>query len=257
MNPLTMKLEQFTSLAEDERKWLDEFCSSSRRTFEPGQPIFERGQRATEVVVVLDGLAIRRKSLRDGRQQLLAFLIPGDLCDVEVFVLEAMDHDIVAVGETVCAFVPAKVMEAQLHRSCNLTRALWWSTMLDSAILREWLVGHGSRDARARVAHLFFELLIRHRLVGRAQGDSFALPLPQEALAEAVGMTAVHLNRTLQELRADGLIRFEKKALTVLDPAGLKAAASFESDYLHLKRTEGRNQAASHRTGDLVSSSPI
>jgi CRP-like cAMP-binding protein len=100
----------------------------------------------------------------------MALLIPGDLCDVEVFILEAMDHSITAISDTTCVLIPATVIEDLLSEHTKLTKALWWSTMTDSAILREWIVGHGSRDARERLAHLFCEMLIRYRVRGRDYG---------------------------------------------------------------------------------------
>jgi CRP-like cAMP-binding protein len=252
-NPLTMRLEQFTRFDTAERNRLDQLLSYPTETYAPREVILERGEKVDSIHLVLTGLAARRKQLRDGSRQVMAFLIPGDLCDLEVFVLEAMDHDIVAVGETTCVVIPAKVIEDLLSESSTLTRALWWSTMVDSAILREWIVDHGSRDARERLAHLFYELLVRHRVVGETTDDSFPFPVTQDLLADALGLTPVHLNRMLQELRAQGLIEFQGRTVTVLDPARLKNAAKFEADYLHLVRTQARDGEVSKRAGDLVS----
>jgi CRP-like cAMP-binding protein len=186
----------------------------------------------------------------------MAFLVPGDLCDVEVFVLAHMDHDIVAVGETTCALIPAREMEALLSESSKLTKALWWSTMTDSAVLRARIIDHGRRDARERIAHLFYEMLIRYRIVEETSDDGFDFPVTQQELADASGMTPVHVNRTLQQLRDEGLIEFRNKVLRVLDPPGLKQAARFETNYLHLTRTEQGDLAVSDRAGDLVDPDP-
>jgi CRP-like cAMP-binding protein len=250
-NPLALKLEQFTRFEPSERVRLDELIGSTRK-FARGEDIIGAGEHASHIHLVMDGFAARSKVIRDGQRQLMAFLIPGDLCDVEVFVLEAMDHDIVALCDTTCALVPADQMEAVLGESSNLTRAMWWSTMTDSAVLREWVVSHGIRDALGRVAHIFCELLIRYRIVGMGLDNRVPFPLTQEELSEATGMTPVHLNRVLQELRADGIIDLHGKVLAVLDFPALSRIAQYEPNYLHLMRTERADPAVAERVGDLV-----
>jgi CRP-like cAMP-binding protein len=193
--------------------------------------------------------------LADGERQIMAFLVPGDLCDVEVFILEALDHNITAMSTTTCVLIPAKVVEDLLTESSKLTKALWWSTMTDSAVLRERIVDHGSRDARERIAHLFYEMLVRYRIVAETTDDSFPFLMTQEDLADASGMTPMHVSRTLAQLREEGLIDLKSKVLTVLDPPRLKEVAKFNANYLHLIRTEGRDKEVSDRAGDLVSPS--
>jgi CRP-like cAMP-binding protein len=254
-NPLTMKLEQFTSFSPAERLQLDELLNYPKHTFARGKEIISEGDKVDDIHLVLTGLATRSKSLPDGTRQLMAFLVPGDLCDVEVFVLEAMDHDIIALTETTCVLIPAKEIEKLLTESSNLTRALWWSTMTDSAVLREWIVNHGSREARERLAHIFCELLIRYRIVGGTSDDSVPFPITQEELAEATGMTPVHVNRMLGQLKADGLINLNSKTLTVLDFDRLKEVAQYNGNYLHLMRTERRDADVSERAGDLIPAS--
>jgi hypothetical protein len=143
-------------------------------------------------------------------------------------------------------------MERLLTESSSLTRALWWSTMTDSAVLREWLVNHGLRDSRERLAHIFCELLVRHRIVGGSTDNIVPFPLTQEELSEATGMTPVHANRTLQQLRADGLIELNNKRLTVLDFKRLSEVAQYDASYLHLVRTEKADPGVKERVGDLV-----
>ncbi|HEX8535137.1 MAG TPA: Crp/Fnr family transcriptional regulator [Allosphingosinicella sp.] len=255
-NPLTMKLEQFTSFDPEERQRLDQLLSYPTKTYARGKTIIREGEKVDDIHLVLTGLAARSKTLRSGARQFMALLVPGDLCDVEVFVLEGMDHDIVAMTETTCVLVPAKVIEGLLTESTKLTKALWWSTMTDSAVLREWIVDHGSRDSIERIAHLMCEMLIRYRIIGETTDDSFPFLLNQEELADATGMTPVHVNRMLQQLRSKGLIELTGKVLTVLDPKGLQQLAKYESSYLHLVRTERRDPEVSQRAGDLVSASP-
>jgi CRP-like cAMP-binding protein len=253
-NPLTMKLEQFSSFTPAERQLLDGLLAGRGETYARGETILHEGQKVDQIHLVASGLAARSKTLEDGGRQLMAFLIPGDLCDVEVFVLDAMDHDIIALTPTTCILIAAEKMQGLLTQSGDVTRALWWSTMTDSAVLREWIVGHGRRDASERMAHLFCELLVRYRIVGQAEDNRFDFPLTQEELASATGMTPVHVNRVLQQLRSDSLIELSGKSLEILDFAGLREAAQFESAYLHLIRTERGDPAVRARAGDLIDS---
>jgi CRP-like cAMP-binding protein len=251
-NPLTMKLEQFTRFELSERIRLDELVSTGRKTYDRGQKILREGDKVDEIHLVLEGLATRSKVIKDGHRQLMAFLVPGDLCDLEVFVLDAMDHDIIAMTQTTCAVIPASDMEQLLTESSNLTRALWWSTMTDSAVLREWIVNHGTREAKARLAHTFCELLIRYRIVGMARDNVMPFPITQEELSDATGITNVHANRVIQQLRAEGLVEQTGKFLRVLDFPALAAVAQWEPHYLHLIRTEHADPAVVERVGDLV-----
>lgn len=197
-------------------------------------------------------MAARYKDLPGGDRQITAFLIPGDMCDLEVFVLDERDHGIAAITDTTCALVPADMIRQLLTELQGLTEALWWSTMIDAAVLRERIVDHGRRDARERLAHLFYEMLIRYRIVGLAEGDAFPFPLTQNELAEAVGLTPVHVNRVLQQMRGEELIEHKGKVLTVKDPVRLKRVVRFSSRYLHLRRTEARDDEVAVRAGNLV-----
>jgi CRP-like cAMP-binding protein len=247
-----MKLEQFTAFTADERRRLDELVAGAAKCFAARTDILKEGEKVDHIHIVLSGLGARYKLLPDGERQIMAFLIPGDLCDAEVFVLAEMDHSVGALTETRCALVATKAMEALLTESSQLTRALWWSTMTDSAVLRERIVDHGRRDARERVAHLFYEMLVRYRLIGQAVDGSFDFAVTQEELADATGLTPVHINRTLKQLREEGLVEFRGKSLRVLDPPGLKRAARFNPNYLHLDRTEDGDREVAGRAGDLV-----
>jgi CRP-like cAMP-binding protein len=249
-----MKLEQYARFEPEERARLDQLLTYPIESYPRGTPILSEGEKVDTIHLVLTGLAARSKTLQSGARQFMALLVPGDLCDVEVFVLAGMDHDVVALTETTCVIIPAKVIEGLLTESTTLTKALWWSTMTDSAVLREWIVNHGSRDSLERIAHLMCEMLIRYRIIGETTDDSIPFPLTQEELADATGMTPVHANRMIQQLRADGLIDLKGKVLTILDPQALLKLAKYDSAYLHLTRTEHRDKIVSDRAGDLVES---
>lgn len=251
-NLMTMKLEQFARFSEESRCQLDELASGRRRTWPRKRDISSEGDSVEEVHLVLSGLAARYKDLPDGGRQITAFLIPGDLCDVEGFVLERMDHGVIALTETTCAIIAQPVMRKMLTETRELTEALWWSTMTDTAVLRERIVDHGQRDALERIAHLFYEMLIRYRMVGMTDGNAFEFPVTQGELADATGLTSVHVNRMMMRLRAEGLIEQRDKIIIVKDPAGLKRVARFNARYLHMHRTEAGDEEVAHRAGDLV-----
>jgi CRP-like cAMP-binding protein len=251
-NPLTAKLEHYTAFSPDERTRLDQLLMGKRQTFPARSEIIADGEKVTEIHLVVSGLAARSKYLPDGGRQIMAFLVPGDLCDVEVFVLEAMDHSITAISETECALIPAKTIETLLTEMSGLTKGLWWSTMSDAAVLRERIIDHGRRGAKERLAHLFYEMLIRYTVIDQVTDNSFSFPVTQEELADATGLTPVHINRILQEMRSDGLIELRHRTLTVTDPDRLKQVARFESDYLHFKRAAERQDRHGKKAADLM-----
>jgi CRP-like cAMP-binding protein len=185
------------------------------------------------VHLILEGWAARYKILPDGRRQFTAFLIPGDFCDLHVTILKQMDHGILALTSVTVASIPHGEMNELTESRPELTRALWWATLVDEGVLRAWLVNLGRREAYERVAHLMCEMHARMKNVGLVHGGAFELPLTQEQLADALGLTAVHVNRMLKRLRDEGLIRTGSKTLTILDADALGKASGFDPSYLH------------------------
>lgn len=251
MNPWTMKMEQFTAFSDMERRRLDELINGPRDRHAPKEDIIADGEHSNRCHVVLTGLACRYKLLPDGGRQIMAFLIPGDLCDAEIFILKVMDHGVAAITPTTTALVSAEDMKNLLRETSSLGEALWWGTMTDLGVLRERIIDGGRRDAYVRIAHLFYEMLVRYRMVELTDGDSFEFPVTQVDLADATGLTPVHANRILQRLRKDGLIKFAGGVVTILDPDALKTAAQFNGDYLHLDRVHD-HAPVGRRAGDLV-----
>jgi len=250
-NPWTKKMEMFTAFTVEERRRLDELVTARRVTYGPREDIIVDGAHSADCHVVLSGLACRYKLLRDGRRQIMAFLIPGDLCDAEIFILKVMDHGVAAMTPTTTALVSGAAMKDMLRETSRLGEALWWGTMTDLAVLRERIIDHGRRNARERIAHLLYEMLVRYRMVGLAGDDSFDFPITQTDLADATGLTPVHANRTLRKLRADGLIEKNGRVIKVIDPEGLKKVAQFNGEYLHLDRAH-EHTGIGRRAGDLV-----
>lgn len=230
---LINKLEHFTRLSEADKDALKGLIRRVR-LFEAGTDIIREGERPEHVNLFLAGWAYRYKQLEDGRRQIVAFFVPGDLCDLHVFVLREMDHAIGAITPVRLAQVPREMLIGLMDRHPRVTRALWWETLVDAAIQREWTFNLGRRTALERLAHLLCELFIRLRATGLTDGDSCAFPVTQVELADATGLTNVHVNRTLREMRASGLIVLKGRQLTIPHLAALQKAALFNPNYLHL-----------------------
>ena len=234
--PLFAKLATVAELRETDVARLLELCDDER-IIPAKQDILLEGERPDHVHVILQGWAARYKTLSDGTRQIVAFLIPGDFCDLHAAaILGHMDHGIFALTRCRIAYIASEDLDALTSDHNGLTKALWWATLVDLAVLREWILNVGRRDAFERIAHLLCELHARMKMVGLVEFDRMALPLTQEQLADATGLTSVHVNRTLQRLRKDNLIEIGSGMLTILDIDALREAAGFTDNYLHIKR---------------------
>lgn len=237
---LIRKLEHYTRLSADDKQALERAASERVRQFGPREDLIREGDEPRHLNLILEGFACRYKVLEDGRRSITNFLVPGDLCDLRMFILKQMDHSIGTITPARIAEVPRDVfLDLTDAASTRLGRALWWNSLVEEAVAREWVVNLGQRDAIERMAHLLCELFIRLRCIGLTQGDSCELPTTQAELADALGLSVVHTNRVLQDLRGQGLVIFKGKTLTVPDLDALMAVGLFNGNYLHLDR-EGR-----------------
>jgi CRP-like cAMP-binding protein len=234
-NVLARKLEGLALLSDEDKRLLDAVVEQSRDVSAHNDLIRE-GEAPDDVHLILEGFACRYKITSDGKRQIMAYLVPGDFCDLHVFILKHMDHSVATLSSCRVVGMPrARVLE-MLERPA-IARALWWAALVDEATLREWLVNIGRRAAAERLAHLLCELLLRLRAVGLANGDSYALPLTQVELGDTVGVSSVHVNRSLQVLREAGLITLKGGQLVILDGRRLQEFSGFNPNYLHLDKT--------------------
>ena len=240
-NPWTRKLENVIDLSTEDRLLLDRLVSRPH-WYEPGQDLIRQGDIPGNLHVVLDGCAVRYKLLNDGSRQILALLLPGDLCDLNVFLRKEMDHNIGAVIASRVAAIPRDEILEILDARPKLTKALWWSALQDEAIMRERIVGLGRRSAHTRIAHFFYEVYLRLEMVGLASDYTCKFPLTQSELGDTMGLSPVHVNRTVQGLRREGIIDWEGRRLTILDPERLRTLTDFDPDYLHLGVVDGDDQ---------------
>lgn len=249
VNPLIRKMEGYAPLSDEDRGAMLAICSERVETVPAGRDIIADGQTTDYVHLILDGWAARYKIMPDGSRQITAFLIAGDFCDLHITILEKMDHGIVSLTPCKVAHLDTDKLDEITTERSILTKALWWMTLVDEAVLRQWVI-NSRRRAVAAVPHLLCELHLRLKAVGMVNGNQLELPLSQEVLADATGMTPVHINRTIQALRKAGLIELGQGSLTIPDVAALAHAGGFDDSYLHLReRSDALHAPLSQRTG--------
>jgi CRP-like cAMP-binding protein len=235
----TSKLEAFTRFSADDREALVRATRNIHHV-DARHDVISEGERPRNICLVLDGWACRYKQLADGKRQIVSLFVPGDFCDVHAHVLKRMDHSIGAITRVKLATITPEEMGALVAGRRRIAEALWWHEMVDAATQREWTLNLGQRSAHERLAHLLVELYFRLSTVGRARDGRCDFPLTQNDLADATGLTSVHINRTLQDLRRDSLIELERKQLQILDLKRMMKAGMFNPNYLHLEH-EGRH----------------
>jgi CRP-like cAMP-binding protein len=201
-----------------------------------GEDLCCEGDRPDCVRLFLSGWAYRYKTLEDGRRQIVSFILPGDTCDVHIYLLSAMDHSVGTLTPVTYSELDGAAFERLMAVDRSVAEAFHCETLAARAVQREWAINLGRRDALERVAHVICELFERLKVVGLVDGNSFAFPVTQMDFADATGLSTVHLNRTLQELRSAGLIRLKDRILTIPDFEALSDTGMFNPNYLHLDR---------------------
>ena len=205
----------------------------TRRTFSRDSYLVREGEPPTHCQMLLSGFAYRQKLVSNGTRQIISIHIPGELVDAQNMLLPVADHNVQSLGRSEMAVFPISALTTLTAQRPAIGRAIWLDTLIDSSVFREWVVNVGRRSARARIAHLLCELILRMRSAGLTEEMSTEFPLTQEQLADATGLTAVHTNRTLQSLRKAGLITLSSGSLTVNDWGALAEVGDFSERYLH------------------------
>ena len=230
-----MKLRARDQLSVAEEEALCE-AVAEYRDYRADLTFIEPHRELEHSTLLLEGLMCRYKDLRSGQRQVTELHVAGDFADLHSFTLKRLDHSVMTLTPCRVAIVPHHNIRKLTERHPHLTRLYWFATNLDAAIHREWEVSLGRRSAASRMAHLFCELQVRLGLVGLVEGDSYKLGLTQTELAECLGLTAVHVNRTLRDLREQGLMEFRAGTVAIADTAGLRRLAEFDPTYLYLDR---------------------
>lgn len=249
-NALTRRLEEFTDLTDGDRAELARISCHATHSIPARRDLIREGDAPRCVYLIVAGWACHYRTLPDGRLQIVNFAIPGDLCDLNLFILDRMDHAIGALTELRVAEIGHEVLRNIFTNYPNITTALLWQELVSKSVHREWILNVGQRVALERIAHLCCEMFLRLESVGLTDGFSCQFPLTQKDIADATGLTPVHVNRTIQKMRKSGLIILEGKNLIIPDMVALQDAGLFNPAYLHhrrLRRHEdlGRAEATS------------
>lgn len=233
LEPFFSKVGLRDDLSGHERRALVE-AADELVWYEPGSDLVVEGERPRRSMLVARGYSARYRDLAGGDRQMLALHVTGDFVDLHSFLLKEMDHSVGALTRCLVVEFPHERLVSVTERFPHLTRLLWLMTLLDSAINREWLVGLGRKSAAQRTAHLICETYTRLHAIGLARDHQFSFPITQSAMADAVGISTVHINRVLQELRQSHLIVWDGGDLTIRNWGELAATADFDDRYLHL-----------------------
>jgi CRP-like cAMP-binding protein len=211
------------------------------RDLKADEDIVREQDRPSQCCVLLEGFACRYKVMPGGRRQISSFHIPGDIPDLQSIHLQIMDHSLGTMVASKAAFISHDKIRAFIRAHPRIGDVLWRDTLIDAAIFREWVANVGRREAYQRLAHLLCEVYVRLKAVGLTKGQAYTMPVTQAELADATGLSTVHVNRTLQELRGDGLISTPKNNRVVIeDWEGLQKAGEFDPTYLHIEKLAAR-----------------
>lgn len=236
--PLIAKLGRFVDLTEREKTYLAD-AQRDFSTVRAGADIVTAGQQYRCIYVLNEGMAIRYKILRDGRRQVLNLVLPGDFIGFPGALFDPSLYSIAGLGETAVCAIPFKEIFDLFRRHPRLGAAFFWLVGHESALFAEHLVGVGRRSAYERVAHLLLEFLVRLQVAGLADERSYVMPMTQELMADSLGLSVPHVNRTLRRLREDGLISVEGTRMVCLDIPALSQVAEFTSLSLARQRIPG------------------
>jgi CRP-like cAMP-binding protein len=229
---MVRKIERRAPLDEADRQALLALPTTIR-TLSAGAQLVRDGDPPEFCCVMLAGYAFRHKITGSGARQIISLHIPGEFLDLQNCLLDAADHNVQTLTEARIAFIPSKAVRELAFTYPAIGRALWIDTLIDASIFREWVVNVGRRDSRARVAHILCEFSLRLEAAGLARDHRYELPMTQEQLADAVGLTSVHVNRVLKQLGEEGLISRNKRSIVIEDWQRLRDVGDFNERYLH------------------------
>jgi CRP-like cAMP-binding protein len=215
---LIRRLRRSSGVTEDDIKEIHALPIAVRQ-YEAERAVVRDGERATECCLIADGFCARSKTLGDGRRQILSIHIPGEIPDLMSLFLHVMDHELSTLTPCTLGFISHEALQKLHRRRPTVAEIFWRDTLIDAAMFREWIVNVGQRPAPARLAHVMMELRERLKVIGRVEGASFDMPLTQEQIGEALGITAVHANRVIKQLRQDGIVDLHRGRVTVLNEA--------------------------------------
>ncbi|MDT8758222.1 Crp/Fnr family transcriptional regulator [Sphingomonas psychrotolerans] len=199
-----------------------------------GTTIVSDGELVVECCVLLQGYACRHKVTKDGGRQIVSFHLSGDILDIQHLFLERADHNVQTISDATLGFVSTAALRAIAHEHSDIAVALWRDSLIDASVFREWVLNVGRRDAKMRIAHMLCEFAVRAERAGLGSQAAFTLPMTQEDIADATGLTAIHVNRMLRSLTEEGAISREGREIRIADWSVMRRTADFSEEYLHL-----------------------
>jgi CRP-like cAMP-binding protein len=233
--PMVSKLEQSHALDEADKAAI---LALPFRVIQlrPHEHLVREGDRPQNCCLMLSGFAFRHKVAGNGGRQIFSIHMKGDLADLQNSLLGLADHNLQALTHVEVALIPIEAIQKIAFSRPSVGRAMWYETLVDASIFREWTLNVGRRDARVRTAHMLCEFALRLELAGLGQRCDYELPMTQEQLADALGLTSVHTNRMLMSLAEDGLITRKQRSVRIDDWPGLQKVGDFQPAYLHMDR---------------------
>lgn len=231
--PMLRKLEYWAFLNEDDRAALLALPHTLKRIARHHY-IVREGDKPTHACLMVSGLSYRHKIVADGARQIFSIQMAGDVVDLQNSLLGTADHNVQALTQCQVAFIPREAIKKIAFDRPAIGQAMWYDTLVDGSIFREWIANIGRRDARTRLAHLLCEYALRLEAAGLGSHVKWELPMTQEQLGDCTSLTPVHVNRMLKALERDGLISRSQRSVTVNDWTELAATGDFDSAYLHL-----------------------
>jgi CRP-like cAMP-binding protein len=233
LSSLVRKLERYHALDAAERQAIERLPITVKNT-RRGQDIVREGDKCNFVCMIMEGFAFRYSMVESGKRQIMAFCLPGDIPDLQSMSLDKMDHSLGTLRPCTVAEIPHTAIRDLFEQQPRLSEVLWRETLIDAAAFRKWLTSVGRRSALACIAHMICEFVTRMEAIGRSNGITCEFPLTQTDLADAAGISLVHVNRSLRELREAGLVTVSINSLTIHDWERLKQLAEFDPCYLQL-----------------------
>ena len=230
---LIKKLDRFGSLDEADRQAVAELPSRVVM-ISAGTHLVREGDRVTECCLLLEGYAFRYKVAANGSRQIVSFHLAGDVLDLQHLLLDQADHSVQTLTGGTVAWLPITALQALIRKRPMIGIALWRDTLIDASIFREWVLNVGRRSAKSRIAHMLCEFAVRREAAGLGSPERFDLPMTQEHIADATGLTNVHVNRMLKALTSDGVIQRDKREIRIADWDRMRRAADFDIQYLHM-----------------------
>jgi CRP-like cAMP-binding protein len=230
---LIRKLDRLATLDDADRQAIADLPLRTTKV-RAGEDLVHEGDRITECCLLISGYAFRAKAAANGNRQIVSFHLAGDMLDIQHILLAKADHGLKTLTEATIAWLPIAAVKALMQDRPGIGEALWRDSLIDASIFREWVLNIGRRDAKSRIAHMLCEFAVRREAAGLGTPERFDLPMSQEHIADATGLTSVHVNRMLMALSDDGIIERDRREVRITDWDQMRRVADFDVDYLHM-----------------------